>query len=160
MESKQGYLYSQETSKSIALWTHITESTQCRIQLWFKFFGISELIGQNLTSKSKWWILFIACKWEPSVEFDSNVCVDSRQCLTDTSKLNLTLGTFSDICLWSSIAPQPLLNKIMHWNGDTKFSPPPFHFSSFNIFPIHSVIVGNPKAGIATEAWKVCLNFF
>ena len=37
----------------------------------------------------------------PNVKFDFNESV--RHCLlsTHTSKLNLTLGTFSDICLWS-----------------------------------------------------------
>ena len=34
-----------------------------------------------------------------NVEFDFVVSVDSRQRLTDTSKSNFTLGTFSDICL-------------------------------------------------------------
>ena len=29
------------------------------------------------------------------MEFDFDVCVDSRQYLTNTSKLNLTLGTFN-----------------------------------------------------------------
>ena len=48
--------------------------------------------------KSKWWVLIIACKWVPNIEFNFDVCVDSRQCLTDTSKWNLTLGTFSGKC--------------------------------------------------------------
>ena len=90
----------------IDLWTHITESTECWIPLQCKVFDISALIGQKIKSKSKWWILIFACKWVPSVEFDFDVCVDSRQCLTDTLKLNSTLGTFSDICLSSKIVEE------------------------------------------------------
>ena len=73
---------------------YITESTQLWIQLRCKVFDISALIGQNLMSKSKWWVLITVCKSVPDVECDLNVCVDSRQCLTDTSKSKLTLGTF------------------------------------------------------------------
>ena len=43
-------------------------------------------------SKSKLWVLIIACKWVPNIEFDFDVCVDSRQCLTDTSKSYSMLG--------------------------------------------------------------------
>ena len=51
----------------------------------------------------KWWVLIIACKWVPNVQFDFDACVDSRHCLTDTSKLNSTLGTFSGKCPEGSI---------------------------------------------------------
>ena len=77
---------------------HRLKSTQCQIWLWCMVFDINALIGQNLTSKSKWWVLIIGCKWEPNVELVFDVCVDSRQCLTDTSKSNSTLGTFSGKC--------------------------------------------------------------
>ena len=36
--------------------------------------------------------------FEPNVEFDFDVCVDSIQLLTHTLKLNSTLGTFSGMC--------------------------------------------------------------
>ena len=55
-------------------------------------------------SKSKRWVLNIACKWTPNVEFDFDLCVHSRQCLTDTSKSNSTLGSFIDVCLWSFLS--------------------------------------------------------
>ena len=89
---------------SFSWWTHVTESTERQIQLQCKGFAIGALIGQNLMSKSKWWVLNIACKWTPNVEFDFDLCVHSRQCLTDTSKSNSTLGTFSDVCLWSFLS--------------------------------------------------------
>ena len=38
---------------ALTLWTHITESTECQIQLRCKVIDISALIGQNLTSISK-----------------------------------------------------------------------------------------------------------
>ena len=61
-------------------------------------FNVTALICQNLTSKSKWWVLIITCKWVPNVKFDFDVGVDSRHCVTDTSKLKSTLGTFSNMC--------------------------------------------------------------
>ena len=69
---------------------------QIYIRCWV--FDISALIGQNLRVKSKWWVLIIACKWAPNVEVDFDVCVDSRHCLTGTSKSHSTLGTFSGKC--------------------------------------------------------------
>ena len=39
----------------------------------------------------------MAYKLVPNIEFDFDVCADNRECLTDTPKLNSTLGTFSDI---------------------------------------------------------------
>ena len=89
--------YCLEKDTSLTLWKHITESAKHQIWLWSKVFDTSALIGQILMSKSKWWVHLIARKWVPIVEFDFNVCVDSRQRLTDTLKLNSTLGTFSDI---------------------------------------------------------------
>ena len=34
----------------------------------------------------------------PNIEFDFDACVDSRNCLTDTSRSNSTLGTLSGKC--------------------------------------------------------------
>ena len=61
-------------------------------------FVLTVLIGQNLTSKSKWWVFIIVCKWVPNVKFNFDVCVDCRQCLTDISASNSTLGSFRDMC--------------------------------------------------------------
>ena len=80
--------------KMFSLWTLITKNTEHQIRLRCKVFEISALIGQNLMSKSKWWVLIIACKWVPNVILDFNLCIDRRQCLTDTS--NSVLGTFSE----------------------------------------------------------------
>ena len=73
-------------------------------------------------SKSEWWVLIIACKWVPNIEFDFNVSV--RHCLlsTYTSKSNLTLATHLhamirtyhfdfDIRIWSI---NTLLSKTLH----------------------------------------------
>ena len=68
------------------------------IKLIFYVRFISALKGQNLMSKSKWWVLIIVWKWVPNVKFNFDVCVESRHCLTDTSKSNSTLGTFSGKC--------------------------------------------------------------
>ena len=68
------------------------------IEFNFDVFDLRVLIGQNLMSKSKWWVLIIVYEWVPNVKFDCDVCVDCRQCLTDISKSNLMLGTFSDMC--------------------------------------------------------------
>ena len=94
--------YCLEKDTSLTLRTHITEIAKHQIWLWSKVFDTSALIGQILRSKSKWWVHLIAYKWVPIVEFDFKVCVDRRQCLTYTLKLNSTLGTFS--------CPSPMLH--------------------------------------------------
>ena len=72
---------------------YITESTQPQIQLRCDVFDINALIHENLTLKSKWGGLFIICKWPHHFDFDVwYLCF-----ATDTSELNLTLGTFSDM---------------------------------------------------------------
>ena len=50
-------------------------------------FNINGLIGQNLTSKAKWWVLIMACKWDASFRC---ICMLSAH----TSKSNSTLGYF------------------------------------------------------------------
>ena len=77
--------------------------------------------GSKPSAKSK--CLIIASKWVPNVKFNFHVWkkkknfhvwVDSRQCLTDTSKLNSTLGTFSDICLWSYLSVSVCDHKLLY----------------------------------------------
>ena len=84
--------------KKLVLDTHATKSKEQQFYIWCEVFDISAMIGQNLMLKSKWWVLIRACKWVPNVKFHFDVCVDCRQCLTDTWKSNSTLGTFSNKC--------------------------------------------------------------
>ena len=70
-------------------------------------------------------MLILACKWVSNIKFDLDVHVDNRQCLADTSKTKLMLGTFRGKCpegikfgSWRTWFKIPVFNCGRGWEDD------------------------------------------